>query len=407
MINRVGTVSGINKITPAFKAENTEDINKVTIPEIKPENKGLEALAAYNEAMIKKEVPTDKMDIEPLTPILNMPADIEKMDGEKIYSADGKLQTVVRRDENTYTVFTPDEKNPGNFSLIEVFNKDSAKYPIKVQETTFENNIPYIGLSENDPKTGNNLRYTYITGDRVERASKTYYTPDGKKISVTHDFDDNDFYTYITYKNNKEREISAGFNGDKQLKYVSEYKMVKGNSVDTTVDFYNGAPYRVTRRQEYIIPNTISKEFTNGITPAERFSKIENIKEIEGEKTYYSNGALETNTFDSDTGKTTAHFLPDGSCDKINGKDKEIIFGDNFETVKETLPDGKIKETTYFSTNDYSVKISDENTYKTIKFDSNNRPLSYEEATIKDGEENSEKWLTFNEEGMLSWAYQR
>ena len=117
MINKVGFSAGIYKNFPSFKSEESVEQNKMTTPDFSPNNKGLEALAAYNEAMVKKEVSDNKFNVEPLAPITTS-VNADEIEGEKIYSSDGVLQSIIRRDENTYTIYTPDKENPDKFSKI-------------------------------------------------------------------------------------------------------------------------------------------------------------------------------------------------------------------------------------------------------------------------------------------------
>lgn len=408
MINKIGTEFNIKNI--GFRAENdvmeaNKSKNNITKPEIKADNKGLEALAIYNSAMINKPLPKNKLDIEPLVPIVITPEDADKMDGERIYSSDGKLHSIVRHDEDTVTVFTPDKENEKVFSEIITYDKATGKKPLIVQTTDNDEGNEYIVINEYDPASGKNIRSTSYVNGKIDYADKTIYEPSGKEINISRYYDDNRYIVHSS--DNRNSHSTIVFDKDKQVIEYSEDKNYKNHIVSTEIEFYHGAPYKVESEKTMFFPNIIGWEkFINNdnLKPAEPVEKIKNIKEIEGEKTYYSNGAIESNTFNSDSGKTTAFFRPDGSCCKITSDRKDIEFDVNKQIITEKLENGKEKITQLYKDGNKKVELKDDNNYQVISYYENGKPNYYSEGIIKDGEECETTWLSYDESGMLNYA---
>ena len=59
---------------------------------------GVNAVANYNRANFNLQ---SKLDVEALVPININPKDIDKIEGEKIYTSDNKLHSIVQEDEKT------------------------------------------------------------------------------------------------------------------------------------------------------------------------------------------------------------------------------------------------------------------------------------------------------------------
>ena len=98
---RVNELSRVNFISrPAFKSEEAPVEKSI------PENKepvsldGIQALASYNLNLIDKAEKLDE--IQPLDLIYKPEEEIE---GERIYDSEGKLNSIVKEDANTKTVY--------------------------------------------------------------------------------------------------------------------------------------------------------------------------------------------------------------------------------------------------------------------------------------------------------------
>ena len=408
MINRIGINVGVNRIV--FRADEQNlpagNVENNTFVEPFQGNKGLDALAAYNAAIVKKPILQDELKVEPLIPIVINPENVDKMEGERIYSSDGDLHSIVRRDENTYTVFTPSKDDENKFNVIKTYDKKTGNIIILQENSKNYDGKECIEIREFDSKTGDSIRYSeYLDGD-IAYARKTTKDKFGKEHDVTFFYDDKTYRTTVTYPNGN-RSMSAYFDENKQLINFSEYDAKKAYSTNTDIDFYHGAPTSISITKNMTMPNIIGWEtFVNSeyLKPSANFEKIEHIKDIEGERTYYSNGALESNKFNSESGVVTAYFNPDGTCENIKSDNKEIFFSNNGNTIKETLENGKFKETKFLKNNAYRVKIYDDKTYQELSITDKNKPLWYSEGIIQDHQEKETKWLSFDDNGMLEYG---
>ena len=375
---------------------------KTDIAEVKPDTeiKGLEALSLYNLAMIDIPVKENIFDIPKILPVINAQEDIMKNGGEKIYSSDGKLHSIVRRDENTVTVFTPDADDENKISAIQVFDKSNRL--IKTQQNENYDGMQVTLTKEYNPENGRLTRYTEYRGD-MSYSGKTEYGRDGEVFSIE-SYNDNGYYLS---KDCKDKNLYANMELDnkKQIKYYHS-EIEDGNvQKSTSVSFYNGIPYEISKAQRTLIPNVADMDFMEDadLKPAEYILKEINLKDIEGKSTYYSNGEMETNCFSTGYGEVTAHFLPDGTCDKLSSLNKEVIFENDEQTIKEKIGEAT-KYTTYVKSVLRSVRFEDKDSYKQVYFYDNNKPASYEEGFIKDNETQYTKWLDFNKDGLITWA---
>lgn len=401
MINKIGSAD-MRVIHSNFRAAN-EKTKQQDLTKSKSEFdiQGLDILALYNSAVTDFPIKKDILEIPQISPVLNNQDDITKLDGERIYTSAGKLHSIIRRDENTVTIFTPDEQDENIFSLIEVYDK--SNHLIKTQTREDYDGKTIVTIREYNPETGKQTGFTeyqnseiYYTGktdigENITVNSEEYYPKNEYTVSIASDKDN----TYANITLNKEKQVKE-FYSNKEDDNISK---------STTINFYNGIPYQISKSQVTNLPNIPNMDFLEDedLKTADYFKKPENLKNIEGKKTYYSNGEMETNCYNSDEGQVTAHFLPDGTCDKIIFSDKELVFDKNNQTITEKN-DIKTKTTSYTNDTLKKVRYENQNSYKEIWFYDNRKPFIYEEGVIKDKEEYDTKHYTFNKNGMLDWA---
>jgi len=412
MINRVSIfdnkINNIRRNQIHFRGDEQQDEKKVVSNIFEQsENKGLDALAAYNYAMSAIPVAKDKLDIEPLTPIIIAPEDIDKMTGEKIYSSDGKLHSIVQRNENTYTVNTLDKDNENMFSDIETFDKKTGNILLRQRNIIEDGKYTNYYLTKYDANTQKPIATTDYEGSELYSASKTIYKPNGNQEDINKYYKEKEFYIAESSKDGK-NHANITLNDNKQITNLSIRHNKKLSSKELNASFYNGALTSISTTNTMTIPNTLGWEnfkSDSELKPAALFKKIENLNNIEGEKTYYSNGATETNTFESDNGKTTAYFKPDGTCYKIESENKTVEFDGKNQTITELLDNNKTKITRLYESGDKSVKLKDNDTYKRIDYTSKNYPDYYIEGIIINGEEKDTKYLYYDDNGMLEQGY--
>ncbi len=407
MINKINGISLYAGINQRAKISFKADDSAVTVPEIKSENKGMDALAAYNAAIVKKApVSKDKLELEPVKPFTLAPENFDNIEGEKIYTSDGKLNSIIRRDENTYTVYTPDENNEKLFATIETYDKKNNRNVIKSQSNEIKDGkYTSVYVEENDPQTGKTLRYSRYNDGVLYSLGKTIREPNGREIDINCYEDDKEYYVIASYPDYKNK-IYARFDKNKQLLSISEDKEYKNKKTSTEIEFFNGAPTNIHFSKDIIISNTIGLNYIKQdiLKPAEHFEKPDNLKDIDGEKKYYSNGALESLTFNSDNGETTAYFTPEGNCYKIESDNLSYFENYTNEIITEKLQDGSTKETSLYKTGCKNVQIKNGSSYKEIGYEKDGKPSYYEEGIIdKDNEKKAKIYLSYTN-GNVDYA---
>lgn len=413
MINKVSIADNFNIRRVNFKSEQGEYTNlsvkdNFTTNPISPEDKGLEALAAYNRAMAVIPA-TNKatLDIEPLKPLTLNYDNINEVEGEKIYDSEGKLYSVVRRDEKTETTYFPNKDIENAIEKIEVRDKASGNKLLISQIHNFEDGkFTGVSLNKYNPQTNIVEAYTkYDESFNPQYASKAIYDKNGNEKGITKDFEWKEYNISFSTKDDKAHSIIT-FDKNKNVKNFYEYTKHKGHTKNLDVNFYNGAPYSIRTSTDVTLPNFIGWEKfaeDKDLVPAKKYQKPDNLGDIEGEKTYYSNGALESNTFDFDDDKVVAHFRPDGFCDSITTDNRTIEFGDESEVVTEHIDDETTK-VTRFDSFGTSIEFTKGDSYKIASYSKEHRPSSYSEGVIKDGDKQDTLRLYYDEKGMLDWA---
>ena len=404
MINKIDSISGVQaqyKIN--FKTNESFTKPEETKPEVSLI--GTEALAVYNAPLLKYP---EKLDVEPLTPMLIMPEDSDNLEGEKIYTSEGKLHSVVQEDENTKTVLRPDKENEGMFSSIVTIDKKTGKIIREQENLIRDGKYDEIYINEYSLETGKVIADTCYIEGKLNSASKTIHKPNQDFVVVRRNYED-DEYSVSKYSKNKDNSMRVIFDKNKQLKAARESKNVDLKASGIDVDFYNGGMISVHRYEEITVPNNFGADKLNdkNLVPSEKYNLDFDAKGLDGEKTYYSNGAIETNSFERNGEKIKADFSPSGELLKLElGEVKTVEFDGANQKIAENLEDGIVRVTTLYGDGSKSVRVEYDKEYKEVNFAKNGKPSSYREGTIdENGEDNKNLSLYFNKTGMLEAAY--
>ena len=140
------------------------------------------------------------------------------------------------------------------------------------------------------------------------------------------------------------------YDENKRLKEIWEND--KNGRREKQINYEKGIPYQIEEKNTKTIPNkgSIDTSFLNDsdLVPAKKFNFHPNAKDIDGEKTYYSNGTIETNTFVQDGKKVTYSYLANGELRNVFYDDVVIeCNGEWGYAIYEDLGNGAKKETTY------------------------------------------------------------
>lgn len=403
MINKINGVSIIqNQYRVAFR--NDEAVTKPAEGKQDVVLTGVEALAVYNAPLLKNP---EKLDIEPLVPVIIMPEDFDNIEGEKIYTSEGKLHSIVQEDENTKTILKPAEENEKMISSIVTTDKKTGNV-IKEQKNFIKSDkYDEIYINEYSPETGKEIADTCYTDGKPYGASKTVYKTNNETVVVSQNFEDNE-YSVSKFSKKPDESIYVTFDKNKQLKAASEHKNKDMKQSGIDVDFYNGGMISIRRYEEITVPNNFGTDKLNDseLVPAESYKLDFDVKGLDGEKTHYSNGAIETNSFERNGAKVKAYFEPDGSLSKLELADKTISFDGENQKIKENLADNKVKTTTLYDDGAKKVRVESDKEFKEASFGKNGKPDAYYEGSIdENGEDNNALSLYFNKTGMLEAAY--
>lgn len=399
-VNGLSTVNFISR--PAFRAVEASIENNIQENKESASLNGMQALASYNFNIIDKIGKLDE--IKPLDLIFNPDGNVE-IEGEKIYTSEGKLKTIVKDNGETKTVYIPSEENENLIDTIKVVDKKSNKV-LKEQSNYIEDGKydgAWIGeYSLNDGKLTHST--IYDKDGNVEKATAYKTTPKGRRASLTHDFADKE-YRVSAYGEKTKQDIFMRLDNNKKPVEFSEYQDI--NSIKRTslnVDFYQGNMLSIYKSETITVPNAFGREkFENPeLLPAEKYIPNIDLKGQEGEKSYYSNGAIEKNVI----GDTIAYFDVDGNLEKVKAGRKEITIDGKNQYIVEDLGEGKTKTSELYEDGDGYVEVKTQNDYKEIYFDKNKRPCNYSEGIIEEnGEKDNKLSLDFNDNGMLTDAH--
>lgn len=409
MVNGIGLydVSIVNLKPSKYNQNNycTEPYCNATYPQ--NNSNGANAIANYNRAKYNLQ---SKLDVEVLEPININPEDIDKIEGEKIYTSDNKLHSIVQEDENTRTIYNIDkeksdsitdivkkDKNTDNIIWTQSFGKigaDNGAEPVKT-----------IFVAEYDPK-GRTIKDSSYTNDKLASASKYIYGPNGN-ITTTTKYDDG---SYVISEDNVKKNAYRYFVFDKnkQLKNIREQRELANKTFTNEATFHNGAILSVEQNQKTTVPNNMGLEDVNvtKLKPTPKYELDKDYKGMQGEKTYYSNGAIETNTIQFEEGvPTKAYFEPDGRLSKIDIENKTIEFKDKNQTIIETIDENTKKTTKYYDDGDYSVICENGDNHMLANFDKDGNIQYYDESTNSEDNKCSGKTYNFNSMGMLESSY--
>lgn len=405
MINPVNTFPvSYNTAIP----NNVSQMQSQTIqqpPVQNPNMSGLDALAAYNQPTQKMSAPKH---IEPALPTVLQPEAIKAIKGERIYTSTGTLDSIVSKGDNTKTVYKMDAAAQNDaIRKIEYYDNSTGK--LKFVQENFnlieQGKMPQIketSIKEFDQNTGKIKKETIYCNGKLDGVKEFEYSPDGgfEKIYGVYPDGKSDV-TEICYKTNSSRLTAFDKKGN--VDYVTVKDSNKGTVQST--QYKNGVPVKISQTKNTVIPNSINKNPMTDpeLVPTNPINLGYEPKDVQGDKSYYSNGALESITTMTDNGVVMHKFNPDGTLSGImnqSGKDeKTIIFnrtseGQKYYSVEEKLDDDVYKTTIFNQDGSKEVCVMD------------NKNKSEKNAVYsKDG--NLEKYFEYSKDDKMMMEFDK
>lgn len=379
-INSNYSINYLNGISFRAKPQETSPVSNPFPPKPNVSFRGAEALAAYNYNLINRNKDFDSIPtIEPI----EIPDNFEDIDGEKVYNSKGELVIVQKEIGNQKFLYHNDLEK-----LIEVFDKTSGK---KIKEQSCFTNInkeKMITVTEFG-EGKNHCHSGYIKKDNeIVLFDKMKYIqyPDGSTKEFIYNAQEKNYEVIERspngdFKNLYDRVIF--YDENKRLKEIWEND--KNGRREKEINYEKGVPYQVEEKNTKTIPNkgSIDTSFLNDkdLIPHERFNFQPNAKDVDGEKTYYSNGAVETNTFMQDGKKVTYSYLANGELRNVF-YDNVVIEcnGEWGYSIHEELENGAKRETTYHDRGSSNVLYTKDKLEKSIRY--MNGKVAYYHKTI-------------------------
>lgn len=384
MINNVNLYQNIQLPKKSvFKAK--QETSSVTSPVENIALKGTDALASYNSMMINRP---DKFDIPLLKP-LKMPKDINSIDGERVYNSKGILQCVIKETKDKKYVY---EINDSEISEIAVYDNKTGNKVFEQSEYSYkdDNNTEHIGcwIHEFDPITGwEKINAKYEDGKPILK-SLYFNNKDGSFEAKSYSFKDNEYVLY-GYNAHYLSGYDITYDSDKNLKYVMLKETKDDGTISKDIKYEKGQKVSQEIHKSKAIQNSELQKYIHNpeLKPAECPGFITSIENLEGEKTYYSNGMLES--VKTPDGKVYGISL-NGNCITLYDKNKSIEFTNikenknKFCTITEDLGNAS-KKTSYSGENGnelYSVSYTKNNIEKFLSFE-NSKPNYYSESKLE------------------------
>ena len=378
-------VNGINfnSINYTLPFKSTEKSSVVSKP-VEFQNKnlnGLEALCNYNSTL---SMQTPDFDIPVLEPV-EIPRDINNIKGERIYSSDGKLVQIVDEDSKFKKVYRPVEHGISYSIIDKNINKE-----VFHQMHWYNDNV--IMIESYDPQ--NEYRYftTYENNKPIDYSKYKEFN-NGSTVGISYDNREN-LYEYIVYDEATSTNITKKYNSSKQLidKCVKKYGETTNSRYQT--NYIGTEPVSEEYTQINSTKNNIADKILSDkdLKPIPKIEYPTDLNKIQGKKTYYSDGTIES-VITPDNIKYTYDLGENLVI--INDKNIEVHYNpdDNRYTIEEKFNDNESKTTVYHPNGDIFISYHKNDNDKEIWL-SNGKISHYNEYI--DGRK---KIIMFDEEG--------
>ena len=351
-----------------------------------------------------------KLKVEPLIPTIYLPDAVDAIKGERIYKSNGELYAIIDETDKTRTVFTPVEGSDNMFKTIISYDKKTGNV-IKEQYNEIEGREhKNIYIHQFSPETGKEVAFTKYGDEGLEFASKTTYNKDGSESHVCYDYDEKRYHLSEYSKDgNKQKNIYL----TEDMKFITVDSSVKtaNYKIDTREEYYNGSLLNSERTTSSTMTNMMGLDpMSNDDLAVEKIMTKEEVQalgeSIEGEKTYFSNGKVESVKGKVDDLDIEVHFNPIGEVTNIISEKGEIIVED-YSISQSKIIDKNYKITsTEFKHGGSSINLEKDGKFIEVNYSDKGVISSYYEGEIEeDGVREYTLSLLYDENGMLVNAY--
>ena len=405
MINKINSVGNVK----VFSNLNFKSEEKIVSKPTEEREYDAKPLANYAMASIDFK---NKLKVTPLIPTIYLPEAVDSIKGERIYNSNGDLYAIIDENDETKIVYKPVKGRDDAFESIVTTDKKTGKI-IKEQNNKIEGNEhKEISIRQFSPETGDEIAYTKYEDGALEWASKTLFHKDGSVTEVTYDYEDKEYRIYETSKNgNVRRDLYMS----EDMKFITINTSIetKGKRTHSNAEYYNGALLSAEKSTSNIMPNMMGLDplKDSDLMPEEILTKEELqalAESLEGEKTYFSNGMVESVKGKVSDLEIEAHFNPNGEVVEIITNEKKYNIGDYSIVCTSIIDENYKKITDVFYRGGKGVTIEKDGNFKEAYFSEKGKITSYYEGEIdEDGERDYELSLYYNDKGMLTSAFNR
>ena len=407
MINSINSVQG--SYNTAMQNQLQAQPQSVTIPQ-QSQNvnmNGINALASYNQP-----VQAQTRNIQPALPTILQPDAIKAIQGERIYAPDGSLCAIIKNDGKTTTIYKMEISAPNDaIRKIEYYDSTTGKLKA-VQENS------------NDIQEGKVPKLTFCeikNFDDNGRINKFTCYQDGKLLLVKEkEFGQNGYekeYTAYENENIAHENFGNGYRKttifDKKGNVNEVINFDDNNNTLEHIKYKNGIPTSITRESDIPIgqiPNGKCPATDPELAPAQPYILGYDPKQVQGDKKYYSNGAIHSITTKTQNGEITHMFDINGNLTGIEDAQnpqnpKSIIYSEASDiryghySIVENIDNNKEKTTIYENDGSYEVVVYNHDTKeeKSLSYSKDGIIQHYYEGNGKD----NEMFMTFNKQGNL------
>ena len=353
----------INSLNPAMMPRGVNFQNNVPTAPVSVQNNtppqtvtnpnlgGLEAIASYNQP-----VKTVKKEIQPSLPTIMQPEAVHAIQGEKVTNAEGKLDSIVSKNDKTTTVYVMDSQAP-NDAIQKILYFDNATGNLtRVQENTNEikqGQMPVVKeiLIREFDANGDIQKMTKYDENNKYVVHQHEKMPDGTKKDFGIFPDGSSNVAELDAQGNYVKVTSFSDKGE-----IAEVVNFKDDRESQIITYKNGIPAKVINKEKGVYNPELAKipAQDKDIVPAQPYILGYEPKNVQGDKKFYSNGVVQEISTTTANGKVVHKFDSLGELQSItvdeNGKKKEITYdyfgGNKGYRITEELGDVK-KETTF------------------------------------------------------------
>ena len=312
----------MTSINPIYHANITKaQISKLktdepaTVSNPSPQNvsfRGTEALAAYNYARINQ----DKVFDIPIIKPFNIPTNIDDIKGVRITNSDGVLVRIVDEDNKQKSLYFFRDGKLFSFTKIEKDTGIAWTQGLEREkgegffvEKIYPNGENYCTFCKDGKPIDGSKRIVYLNGD---------------ELYVSFDAEAKEYFVNKIYsKNGKGYNSFATF--DENKKCINAFEIRGLNEKITDLYFKDGIPYNLKTTEAKRVSLITDKDDINlkDLELDENLNiDFEQVKNLEGQKKYYSNGQIEQIT----TSSGDVYKFGLEGLEKIKMKNKEYIF---------------------------------------------------------------------------------